>query len=43
LDSNPEFDSMFQVDVACISTSVSPLSLWERARERARVRATIST
>jgi hypothetical protein len=32
--SRPEFDSIFQVGVAQIVTTVSPLSLWERARVR---------
>jgi hypothetical protein len=30
-----EFDSIFQVGVTCKNTTVSPLSLWERARVRA--------
>ncbi len=30
----PEFDSVFQVGVVSPNTSVSPLSLWERARVR---------
>ncbi len=30
----PEFGSVFQVGVPCPNTSVSPLSLWERARVR---------
>jgi len=29
-----EFDSIFQVGVLFASTTVSPLSLWERARVR---------
>ncbi|AZZ78244.1 hypothetical protein CCX46_24910 [Pseudomonas sp. RU47] len=32
--SESEFGSIFQVDVPRINTSVSPLSLWERARVR---------
>jgi hypothetical protein len=30
----PEFDSISQVDVSRPDNSVSPLSLWERARVR---------
>jgi hypothetical protein len=30
----PEFDSVFQVGVVSPNTTVSPLSLWERARVR---------
>jgi hypothetical protein len=33
--SNLAFNSVFQVGVTCTNTSVSPLSLWERARVRA--------
>jgi hypothetical protein len=32
--SRPEFDSISQVDVPRTIDSVSPLSLWERARVR---------
>jgi hypothetical protein len=32
--SDPWFDSVFHVGVALSNTSVSPLSLWERARVR---------
>jgi len=38
---NPEFNSDFHVGVPRLNNSVSPLSLWERARERARVRVAI--
>jgi hypothetical protein len=30
----PEFDSIYQVAAILKSTSISPLSLWERARVR---------
>jgi hypothetical protein len=35
--SEPEFDSIFQVDVERKKTSISPLSPWERARVRVPV------